>query len=148
MKAEICRQRAERHDDERDLQEARQHAVEAAQNDARQQRQSDRNPGIDVVKLDEQRRQARGDSKNATDRKVDFHHRHQIDHAEGDDPDQRGLAQYRLDRTEAEKFRVRNANRKHHQDEDDDQAGIFRPAEAQQRKLPRNGEPLGVACGI
>ena len=137
MQAEIGRQRPERYDDERDLQDAGQHAVEAAENHARQQRESHRDPGIDVMKLDEQRRQARGDGENAADRRVDFHHRHQIDHSEGDDPDQRRLAKYRLDRAEAEKLRVRNADGQHHQDEDDDQPGIFRRAEARPRKLAR-----------
>src|SRR6478609_5008989 len=56
MQAEISRQRAERYDDERDLQDACQHAVEAAEDHARQQRESHRDPGIDVMKLDEQRR--------------------------------------------------------------------------------------------
>jgi hypothetical protein len=121
---------------------------DAAQENPRYQPKRDRDPRVDMIEFDEQCRQARGDGENAADRKVDFHHRHQIHHAEGDDPDQCRLAQYRLDRAEAEKLRVRNADGQHHQDEDDDQPGIFRPAEARPRKLARNCVPLGVACGI
>ena len=112
------------------------------------QRQRDRNPRIDVIKLDQQSRQAAGNREDTADRQVDFDHRHQIDHAEGDDADQRRLAQDRLDRAEAEELGMRNANGEDHQQKDDDQAGILRPAPAQPRKLALDRRPLGVAGGI
>ena len=121
---------------------------EPAEQDAGDERQSHGNPGIDVMEFDQQRGKTAGDREDAADRQVDLHHRHEVNHPERDDADQRRLAQDGLDRSETEKFRIRDADGKQHCNKDNDKPAVFEPAPAHQTGVALDCGSIRIAEGI
>jgi hypothetical protein len=144
MEAEIAGQRTEGNDNQWHAQKAGEDAVQRPKPDAGDERNRDRKPRIDVMKFDEQRREAARDCKDATNGQVDLDHRDQINHSECDDADQRRLAQNRLDRAEAEKLRIGNAYRERHCHKNKDEPAILQPAPTEARDVTADQGPSQV----